>query len=386
MKEIEKRRGEIEVRLREISDTLVKENRGANQEEKREIEALENEKLYLKELEENKREIASVQKKLDVLDLRAHAHAAEPKKDALKECCRALLKIGQNNLQFRLREEGAEPVTPVVNTMLTTDLSGKGLMPLTIGEIVKPLRESLIYQKVGIQLPTGCAGNYEWPVVEAITATIAGENVKVGAKKINLSKVATVTQRIAVGVEASREALLNSEGKLQGIIREQLPLAIAETVNQILISPTKVTTDCAITGPFVGMTPKAVDFTFKGLNAVKASLLQKNVSSARMCWVMTEATKAQLEATPKDAGSGIMVVENDKLCGLPIFCSEHIGEGNIGLGDFTYQVCGQFGDFYFVMDPYTGADSNQVKFWLNADFGTAKLRSEPFALVKEKTS
>lgn len=366
MKKIQRRVSEIQSRLRAIADMLEKEKRSVNDEEKREIAALEREQ--------------------DVLMLRARSFQIpdESKKPGVKECFRALCDTGRDSIELRMRAEGAEPTTPAVAQMLTEDVAKGGLMPVTSGEIVNPLRENLIYDKVGIRMPVGCRGNYEWPVVEAVTATIAGENVNVGAKKVNLSKVGVTTQRLAVVVEATRESLFNSDGKLEGIIREQMPLAVSDLVNQIIVSPTKVTADCAIQGPFVGKTATAVDFTYKGLNKVKAGLLAKGLSSSRMCWIMTEATKAELESTPKDAGSGVMIIEDDKLCGLPVFCSSYIGEGNIGLGDFTYQVCGQFGDFYLVIDPYTGAGSNTVKFALNVDFGTATLRPEAFVLVKSK--
>lgn len=372
MKKIQKRVSDIQARLRELADTLEKEKRVMNDEEKREIAALEREQ--------------------DILMLRARAFQfpdEQPKGEpvTVKKYFRALCDTGRDKIELRVRAEGSEPTAPAVSPMMmTSDVNAGALMPYKAGDIVKPLRENLIYNKVGIQLPTGCRGNYEWPVVEAVQATVAGEAVKINAKKINLSKIAVVKQRIGIVIEASRESLNESDGKLEGIIREQMPLAIAETVNQILTSTEKVTDDCAIEGPFVGMTPKAVEFTYKGFNKVKGELLAKNVKSERMCWVMTEAMKAELETVPKDPGSGIMLIENDRMCGLPVFCSSHIGEGNVGLGDFTYQVCNQFGDFYLVIDPYTGADSNTVRFALNADFGTAKLRKEPFALVKQKTA
>ena len=370
MRKIAKRVSEIQERLRALHSTLEKEQRALNDEEKRELAALEREQ--------------------DLLLLQSRALALpdeEANKPATaKDFLRALCETGRANVELRVRADGATPVTRAVSTMLSTDLPGGGLMPLTIGDIVKPLHEELIYNKIGVRMPTGCRGTYEWPVHEAITATIAGENVSVGAKKINLDKVPVVTQRIAVVVEATRESLFQSDGKLEGIIREQLPTAIANTVNDVVISPTKVTADCAITGPFVGKTATAIDFTFKGLNAAKAALLAKGLRSDRMVWIMTEATKAELEATPKDTGSGIMCIEDGRLCGIPVFCSETIGAGKIGLGDFTYQVCAQFGDFYLTVDPYTGADANKVRFVLNADFGTATLRKEAFALYSKKTA
>ena len=99
---------------------------------------------------------------------------------------------------------------------------------------------------------------------------------------------------------------------------------------------------------------------------------------------MTKATKAILEATPKDAGSGIMVCENDQVAGIPVFTSQAIGEDYIGLGDWRYQPMGLFGDIRFVIDPYTKAGEDVVRFIINADYGTKTLRPEAFALAKVK--
>jgi HK97 family phage major capsid protein len=357
-----KRLAEIANRLRAIANQMETENRAMTEDEQREVAALEREQ--------------------DILSMQIRSEQSPvvaEKKPTLKEVFRSLDKVGA---RARLYFRDGEAAEPTVN--LTGDAEKGGIIPLTVGDFVRPLREELIYNKVGIQLPVGLRGKYEWPVVEALKATVAGESVKIGGQKINLSKVAAVTQRVGIVVEASRESLYQSDGKLESIIREQMPLAIADLINTILVSPEKVTDDCAIAGPLVGKTAKAIDFTFKGFNKEKAALLAKGNTSRRMCFIMTEATKAELEATPKDAGSGIMVIENDKLCGLPVFCHEAVGDGNVALGDFTYQVAGQFGDLYFTYDPYTEADANVVRFVINVDFGTATLRPESFVLLKAK--
>lgn len=364
---------EINLRLKAIADSMETENRDMTPAEKDEVSTLERERTFLR------------------MQIMSSEHSTElpvaTRGARLMSGLRAIVDHG-GQVSIRLRAEGGEATTPGVTstTMMTDDAKGGALIPTTTMDVVGPLREALIYDKVGIRIPTGCVGQLEWPVVEAVKATIAGEAVKVGAKKIDLSKVATVQQRISVVVEASRESLFNSAGKLESIIYELLPMAIAETVNAVVCSPVKVTENCAISGPFVGKKAVKCALTFKDLNKAKARLLAKGVTSARMCWVMTEATKAELEATPKDTGSGIMTIEDDRLCGLPVFCSESIGEGNIGLGDFTYAVCAQFGDFYLITDPYTGADSNTVRFAFNANFGTANLMPEAFELLDVKTA
>ena len=364
MRKIIERVAEINARLRALSSLMETEKRDLTEEETAEVKTLEREKTFL--------------------TMRLQSEAPVPgaespsRSQQLRTAFRAVCGRG-GQVEYHLRAEGdAVPTNP----MLTEDVKGGGLFPVSIQEVLMPLQEDTIYDTIGIRMPTGCRGGYEWPVVAAVEAQIAGENEELDEKKIDLDKVATVTQRIGVTASATRESLFNSDGKLEGIIQELLPKAIANIVNKIILSPEKVNESCAITGPFVGKAATNVALTFKALNKEKAKLLAKGVKSANMAWVMTEATKAELEATPKDAGSGVMCIENDRLCGLPVFCHEAIGENNIGLGDFSYQVAGQFGDVYFIVDPYTGAGSNRVKFTINVDFGTATLRPEAFALFK----
>ena len=97
---------------------------------------------------------------------------------------------------------------------------------------------------------------------------------------------------------------------------------------------------------------------------------------------MSYAQKAEFETTPKDAGSGIMICENDKILGLPVFCTPEIEDGYIGLGDFSYLAAGFFGNLSFIVDPYTLSRENSVDFVLNNNFGMVVLRKEAFALIK----
>ena len=53
---------------------------------------------------------------------------------------------------------------------------------------------------------------------------------------------------------------------------------------------------------------------------------------------------------------------------------------NIGLGDWRYQPMGLFGQISFIVDPYSQARKNAVDFVLNTNYGTKTLRPEAFAL------
>ena len=274
----------------------------------------------------------------------------------------------------------------VRDMVMVADATPGGIIPVKVQDILDPLVEGLILDKVGLPMPTGLAGDYVWPTYETVEATIAGEGVALTDTKVKLSKLTASPQRIGIAIPVTRQSMMQTEGILEMIVKKLMPLAVAKLLNKILFSTTKVTAATTLVGPFVGLAATATAFgetpTFKDYNSLKAKVLATGVDGDNLCWVMTKAQKAIAEATPKDAGSGIMVCENDHIAGLPVFTTNYIGEGNIGLGDWRYQPMGLFGDISFIIDPYSQARKDAVDFVLNVNYGTTTLRKEAFALAK----
>ncbi len=292
-------------------------------------------------------------------------------------------------MQLVVRAEGdtqpTTPATPTDNTIKKAVASAGGIMPLTTGEIVKPLQEGLIYNRIGVKLPTGLSGEYVWPVVgSSLEVEYVDEGVALTDKPFEMSKISATPQRMGITVVLTRESIFNSNGMLENLVREQMIQAFPKGLNAVLLGGS---TKGNFTSPFATAkcVTKTVDFNFKGLNSQKAAKLALGYSSEGLVWVMSEATKADLEATPKDTGSGIMTVENDRLCGLPVFCSSALGE-KIGLGDFRYLVCGQFGTPSFIVDPMTLATEDKVRITINMYFSMTTLREDAFSLLTRKTS
>ena len=235
-------------------------------------------------------------------------------------------------------------------------------------------------------MPTGLAGDYVWPTYEAVEATIAGEGVELTDTKINMSKLTAQPQRVGVAIPVTRQTIIQTQGIIETIVKRLMPQAVAMLLNKVLFSTTKATGATSLVGPFVGKAAKATAMsatpTFADFVKLKAAVLASGVDGTNLCWVMTQAQKAIAEATPKDAGSGIMVCEQDHIAGIPVFCTHYIGEGYIGLGDWRYQPMGLFGDISFIVDPYSQARKDAVDFVFNCNFGTTTLRPEAFALGK----
>lgn len=348
-------------RISAIADACEQEQRERNEAETKEYEAL---------VRENQ-----------LLQMKMQAAAAELQREnpnIVEETNTLIRENLQNGKQTQ--------ISLVRDLVMVSDVSAGGVVPVKVQDILDPLVEGLILDKVGLPLPTGLAGDYVWPTYETVEATIAGEGVALSDTKIKMSKLTASPQRVGIAIPVTRQAMMQTEGILEMIVKKLMPLAVAKLLNKILFSTTKVTGATTLVGPFVGKVSKAVAFsstpTFKEFNTLKAKVLASGVDGDNLCWVMTKAQKAIAEATPKDAGSGIMVCENDHIAGLPVFTTNYIGEGYIGLGDWRYQPMGLFGDISFIIDPYSQARKDAVDFVLNANYGTTTLHSEAFELAK----
>lgn len=351
-------------RISEIANTCEKEQRERNEAETTEYNAL---------VRENQ-----------LLQMKMQAAAAEQLRENPNTVADVNRIIRENMNSGRQTQ-----IMLMRDLVMVADAIPGGIVPVKVQDILDPLVEGLILNKVGLPMPTGLAGDYVWPTYETVDATIAGEGVALTDTKIVMSKLTASPQRIGIAIPVTRQSIIQTEGILEMIVKKLMPLAVSKLLNKIVFSTTKVTGATTLVGPFVACVGKETTFsaepTFKEFNLLKAKVLATGIDGDNLCWVMTKAQKAIAEATPKDAGSGIMVCENNHIAGLPVFTTNYIGEGNIGLGDWRYQPMGLFGDISFVIDPYSQARKDAVDFVLNVNYGTTTLRTEAFALAKIKT-
>lgn len=346
-------------RISAIADACEKEQRERNEAETTEYEAL---------VRENQ-----------LLQMKMQAAAAEQMRENPNTVADVNAIIRENMSNGKQTQ-----IMLVRDLVMVADAVPGGIVPVKVQDILDPLVEGLILNKVGLPMPTGLAGDYVWPTYETVEATIAGEGVALTDTKVKLSKLTASPQRIGIAIPVTRQSMMQTEGILEMIVKKLMPLSVSMLLNKILFSTTKVTAATTLVGPFVGLAATAFSATptFKEFNTLKAKVLATGVDGDNLCWVMTKAQKAIAESTPKDAGSGIMVCENDHIAGLPVFTTNYIGENNIGLGDWRYQPMGLFGDMSFVIDPYSQARKDAVDFVLNVNYGTTTLRKEAFALAK----
>lgn len=385
------RREEIRVRLNEIADAMEKDSREANDSEKMELDALKRE--------------------MNVLDLRIASASkegmvkVESREAAFDKYLRESINTKMNLESVLHREANPADVT-AANGVVSTATDVDAMIPLTIGDVIKPLEEGLILKQLGLPMYTGLVGDFVWPSAGAVEAQIAGEGVTLDDKVIDWGKVKPVPQRVGVSITITRETVFKTDGVAYEVVKQQIPEAMWRTLNKAMFNTdanatgldgafysiakgtaveistlkTKAARKAAKYIAFAGELP-----TYKELLAMKGIVLAKGVAAEKMAYVMDEYTKSQLESTPRDNGSGLMIVEDGKIAGVPVFCTNYINNSTntfVGFGCWANQPLQQFGEISFIIDPYTKAKQNSIVMTLNADFAIATLREEAFVLGK----
>lgn len=353
-------------RIQEIADACEKEMRERTEKETAEYEAL---------VRENQ-----------VLQMRAQAATAAHLKENPNTSADAMKVLRENAAKGQKTE-----IVFMRDLMMVSDITSGAIVPLNIQDILKPLQEGFILDKVGLPMPTGLAGDYVWPTYEMVDAQIAGEGVALTDTKIPFSKLTAAPERIGIAIPVTNQSLNQSEGILETIVREIMPMSVRLLLNKILFSTSKVTGATNLVGPFVDKADDAVSLsstpTFKELNGMKASVLETGIDGEHLCWIMTKSMAAILEGEPVNSkGVYVPMLQNGTLCGLPVYTTNEIrdtdGTEYIGLGDWRYQPMGLFGTLRFIVDPYSQARKDSVDFVLNCDYATKTLRPEAFLLGK----
>lgn len=372
---LEKREA-VNIRMNELIDKAKAEKRDLSPDENIEYQSLKN------DFNKHSREI---QMNFDLTNMQKSEKREEKSKNQLlRECLQAVKSAGKPG-DFVLERE--------FTGLNTASIEAGGMIPLTIKDILPPLEMGLIFDKVGIPVQTGVSGNIQWPVMGSVEAEIQGETSELTDQTIDLSKIAAKRVRLGMSISVSNQAITDSYTDLVSLIQGQLRAGLQRVLNRVTFSHQKFTSglhgpfaDAKATGTFAGAVP-----TYKELIAMKGAVASTGVEMVGFCFVMSEAMKAALEATPIDAGSGRMVVENGAIGGYPVFCTEYINYGSdkaktdveyVAAGCFGYLPTNQHGEVRLIIDPYTQAKKDVVVFTLNSDWSITTLRKEAFALYK----
>ena len=371
------KREQINIRMNEISDKVQAENRPMTEAEQREYNTLQSDFAKLgRELSLNADMVSS---------LKNSSSEVKTQEALLREVlAEAAKKGGKSEYVITAREW--------TNGIDMAKVAEGGMIPLTIKDILPPLEQGLIHDKVGIPIETGVMGYIQWPVLGAVEATVKGEKESLADTGIDMSKVVAKKVRVGITIPVSGSAITSTSTNLLGLIQSQAGKGIVRLLNRVIFSHQNFTSD--FHGPFAGAKAQ-VSFagavpTYKELLQMKGKVMGTGVEPVGFCFVMSENMKSILEATPIDAGSGRMIVENGAINGYPVFTTEFINYGSnkqkaedveyIGAGCWGYLPVNQYDELRVIVDPYSRAKDDIVQITINGDWSITTLRTQAFAL------
>ena len=366
------KREQINIAMNEIADKVAAEKREMTQEENIKYQQLQS------DFNKVGREIMM---NVDIVNMKNSQPKAEKTANQLmREALREAKREGK--AEFALKRE-----------ITTSTIDTGGLIPLTIKDILPPLEMGLIFDKIGIPIQTGVTGNLQWPVMGGGEAEILGETEELSDSTVDFSKINAVKTRVGVSFTVTNQAINDSDVDLVALIQQEARQRIRRVLNRVMFSHQNFTGN--FHGPFAGAKAQGTFAgavpTYKELLEMKGKVAETGVEMEGFCYVMSETMKATLEATPIDAGSGRMVIENGTIAGYPVFTTAYINYGSdkskadvqyVAAGVYTYLAVNQYGELRMVVDPYTKAKKDEVVITLNSDWSMTTLRSEAFALYK----
>ena len=368
-------------KLAELHDLIVKESRPMTDEEK-DIErtlVAENEQLEL-------RNQVLMQPEYSDDD------ASMSQDDAFEAIVRSLAKTNRLDDKYEyLRNEKGEFVYPInLNAAdhqyraIQTSGSVEPITPVTVKDIIEPLENALIFGKVGTTIQYGIQGTWNYPVLNTtVEAEWLAEDGVAPDKTLEFGKLAPTPHRLAISIPINNLAINQSAGQISAIVNKQIQLSLQRSLNKAFFAT--VTSPNAPNGVFKDVTPGTITVgkEWAGLLAMKGTVASANIpNDGSACYVMNEATYWKLCATPRDAGSGLMVADNYLINGTPVYTTGEMADDTVGYGYFSYLLCGFFGNISLGADSTSAAvrKSDQTVFVLNAYIDYLRLRKEAFAL------
>jgi HK97 family phage major capsid protein len=376
MKKEFERVAELKEQMRTILDRAESEKRSLNDEEKTAFTGLKNEKELIQvKIEKRNLENETPERRV----IHGKALFAKAIDDIVNHRSLADYSgvVTENGIKVIERADAS-----------ITDAAGVSpMVPVTIGDVIEPLEKGLIIDKLGIKMQSGLVGELIFPTLQAVEASIQGENATVGDTKLNIGKITAFPKRVSISIPVSRKAIKQTNYSLQDIVLKQISLGSARLLNKWMFSGTKL--DGASDGPFVKAQANIeyeAALTFANIVSLETTVMGEgvDVTDGTAAYVCTPAVYGALKSTPKEKGSAEMICKDNMINGYPVLVTSYMDTDSIGFGVFSYCAIGQFGDIDLIVDPYTQSKANIINFVLNSDFDIVVARTEAFAIAKKK--
>ena len=370
--ELQVRNREIQDRLSEMNDVLVREKRDEmTADEKREWNELSRERQL------NVMQIESMMTDDELAKHREVVSKGEQFREYLKK-----VRQGQADRELLLASAADSGVSSPAGY-----IANSGAINLTIHEMIPTLHEGLDLP-ASLRIVTGVTGNEVWPVsINDVEMEEVGEVVALTDQTLDFANITPTVRRVGLTVPVSNMAIDNAAFDLMAFVQAKFTLALRIYLAKKMYSQADWQGN---KGPFSHLA-KTGDITigpdaYKNILKAVAAFSDKGFFEGDVTLIMDRETEAELKATPLIAGAaGGFVVQNGRCAGYPYVVTHYLNttlSGNnlvptagrsIGIGYFEWFAMQQHGDVRMMIDPVTLCDYGVTRVVLNTSWSMTDL-------------
>lgn len=304
----------------------------------------------------------------------------EPTKSELRELLDKAIEAREQS-KAQTVELRADETTMMADVKATT--------PQLFQQLMRPLHEAFVLNKIGGRILTNVYGEPIFPSIAALEAQFVGEAVALTSKKVSLTAQKMTPKRVGIPVDVTSQSINQSSVNLPSEVIRAMGEALTKSIHQYIFSGTAVGgAGDSIMKPVIDAATQyaPTDLNLKLVVGLESALLEKNFVPAQMkgAYVMGAKAYCALKSTPVEKGNPQMLIENDMMNGYPVIVTNFITPDAIIFGCWDYLAVAQFGTPRLVIDPISQANKDVVRFTLNTDVDAKLLMPDAFVAVKAK--
>ncbi|WP_281681836.1 phage major capsid protein [Zunongwangia profunda] len=264
------------------------------------------------------------------------------------------------------------------------------------GELLPTFVDRLSIEDLGVTIKRGLTGDYPLNRGSEFEFQNLGETDKVSPQKAKYDKRVLKPKRTALNTAISYQLLAQSAFNVQQDINQRIDTALDKRLMLDMLNGSGANFD-----PLGLLNDPDIAFIFSGAEGpltldkileMEAAVDDENVPGEAI-FLIHKKLAAIAKAIRVDAGSGIMLMDkSNELYGtqtrktslLPVL-SGTADNYPLIYGDFANVYGGFWGGLNFTFDPYTQADSNEVRMIVNVHRDIMAANPEGFAINKKLT-
>ncbi len=296
---------------------------------------------------------------------------------ALDEKAQSVVNAGIAEMRKAGQNYSGQIVLPVEKRdvtaiQATVETSGQEVVAEDKLDILEPLRANLVLTEAGATYMTGLIGDISIPTYTGSNVGWKGEIAAADDGAGTFGEVNLSPKRLTAYLDISKQFLIQDSVSAEEMLKNDIVRALSNKLEATILGSAAGT---ATQPEGLFYDADAATLTYAGTVEMEQELEENNVYG-NLSYIVSPAAKATLRTTAKDSGSGLFVMENGEINGLPVYTSSACS--GIVLGNWQEYVIAQWGGIDLTVDPYTQASNGMIRLVVNAYFDAKPRRSEAF--------